>query len=361
MDETLKSEKELGYTAQELLRTLVDNQASDLHLSAGSPPLLRKDRRLVPIPGKPLTPRQTKALAFSLMTDDQQKRFEKHKEVDFSFTVQGLARFRANVFIQRGSTSCAIRLISQAIMTFQELGLPPVVERLITKPNGLILVPGPTGCGKSPTLATLLDRLTRTREGHIITIEDPIEFLHQRNKCVISQREVHQDTESFASALRVSLRQDPDVVMIGEMRDLETIQTALTVAETGHLTLTTLHTNSAARTINRIIDVFPAEQKSIIRVQLSLVIEGVISQILVPRKKGGMVVACEVLVATPAVRALIRENKVYQLPGIMEISRQFGMQSLNDSLAELVNEGEVTREDALLRSPDPEQLHKILK
>ena len=361
MDENSKSDQELKYTAQELLQTLVNNEASDLHLSAGAPPLLRKDRRLVPIPGEPLSPRQTKALAFSIMTDDQQKRFEKHKEVDFSFTAQGLARFRANVFIQRGSTSCAIRLIPKEVRTFQELGLPPVVEHLINKPNGLILVTGPTGCGKSTTLATLLDQINRTREGHIITIEDPIEYLHQRNKCIISQREVHQDTESFASALRVSLRQDPDVVMIGEMRDLETIQTALTVAETGHLTLTTLHTNSAARTINRIIDVFPPEQKSIIRVQLSLVLEGVISQVLVPRKQGGMALACEVMVATPAVRSLIRENKVYQLPGIMEISRQFGMQSLDDSLAELVNEGKITQEDALLRSPDPEELLRALK
>jgi twitching motility protein PilT len=294
------------------------------------------------------------------MTDEQRKRFEAHKEVDFAFAVEGLARFRANVFMQRGNTSCAVRHIPDDIKSIAELGMPPVVEQMIRKPNGLILVTGPTGSGKSTTLASLVDRINKTRRGHIITIEDPIEYIHERRKCIVSQREVQQDTESFASALRVSLRQDPDVVMIGEMRDLETIQTALTVAETGHLTLTTLHTNSAPRTINRIIDVFPPEQKDVIRAQLALVLEGIISQILLPRKGGGMALACEILVATPAVRALIRENKVYQIPGIMELSKQFGMQTLNESLAALVNGDIVTRESAVHQSPDPEELNKLL-
>jgi twitching motility protein PilT len=350
-------------SVRDLLKDMKSRGASDLHLSVGAPPMFRVNGRLIPTPGKNLTPRQTMDLAYGLMNEDQRKRFEKCREVDFSFNLEGFGRFRANVFVQSGSTSCAIRLIPQELRALSELGLPPVVEHLIHKPNGLILVTGPTGSGKSTTLAAMVDGINRVREGHVITIEDPIEYIHVRKKCIISQREVHQDTESFASALRVSLRQDPDAVMIGEMRDLETIQTALTVAETGHLTLTTLHTNSAARTINRIIDVFPAEQKSVIRVQLSLVLEGIISQVLLPKlNAAGMVLACEVLVATPAVRAMIRENKVYQIPGIMELSQQrTGMQTLNDSLAGLVNGKLVRREDALQQSPDPEQLRKLFK
>lgn len=347
-------------SVQGLLKEMTNRGASDLHLSAGAPPMYRINGRLLPTPGEHLTPRQAMDLAYALMNEDQRKRFEKRREVDFSFDLKGCGRFRANVFIQRGSTSCAIRLIPQELRTLSELGLPPVVEHLIQKPNGLILVTGPTGSGKSTTLASMVDGINRTREGHVITIEDPIEFIHVRKKCIISQREVHQDTESFASALRVSLRQDPDAVMIGEMRDLETIQTALTVAETGHLTLASLHTNSAARTINRIIDVFPAEQKSVIRMQLSLVLEGIVSQVLLPGLNSpSMVLASEILVATPAVRAMIRENKVYQIPGIMELSqKRTGMQTLNDSLAGLVNGKLVSREDALQQSPDPEQLRK---
>jgi len=356
-----RSKIDLSYTAQDLLKEMKSSRASDLHISAGAPPLFRRDGLLKPSPRDPLHPHQTAALAYSLMSEEHRKRFEKHQEVDFSFTVEGVARFRANVFVQRGCTSCAVRLIPEHIKTLPELGLPPVVKRLIRKPNGLILVTGPTGSGKSTTLAAMLNRINQTREGHIITIEDPIEYVHERKKCIVSQREVHQDTESFTAALRVCLRQDPDVVMIGEMRDLETIQTALTVAETGHLTLATLHTNSAARTINRIIDVFPSEQKSVIRVQLSQVLEGIVSQVLLPSLKGGMVLACEVLVATPAVRALIRENKVYQLPGIMELSQQYGMQTLQDSLHQLVNQKLVSPGDALNQSTDPEQLGKLIK
>ncbi len=361
MDKPDQNRSGLSFTMRELLKEMVSLSASDLHLSVGAPPLFRVNRRLVPRPGQDLNPRQTLDLSYCIMSDEQRRRFELHKEVDFSFTVQDLARFRANVFVQSGNTSCAVRMIPQAIKTISELGLPLIVEQLIQKPNGLILVTGPTGSGKSTTLAAMLERINLTREGHIITIEDPIEYVHERKKCIFSQRQVHQDTESFASALRVSLRQDPDVVMIGEMRDLETIQTALTVAETGHLTLATLHTNSATRTINRIIDVFPPEQKSVIRMQLSLVIEGIISQILIPRQGGGMALACEVMLATPAVRALIRENKVYQLPGIMELSRQYGMQGLNDSLAGLVNASLITRDSAFQQSPDPEQLEKLFK
>lgn len=351
--------KAIKATLQGLLQGMLKERASDLHLTVGAPPLFRIDGKLKARGQKALTATDTLKLAYSVMNDEQRKRFEKHHEVDFAFTVEDVARFRANIFIQRGYTSCAFRLIPDAMRSFEELGLPAVVERLVERPNGLILVTGPTGSGKSTTLAAMVDKINRSRECHIITIEDPIEFIHTRKKAIISQREVYQDTASFASALKVAVRQDPDVVLVGEMRDYETVQTALTVAETGHLTLATLHTNSAPRTINRIIDIFPAEYKSAIRSQLSMVLEGVISQVLLPRIGGGMVLACEVLVATPAVRALIREDKVYQIPGIMEISQQFGMRSLNDSLSSLVKEKSVTREAALNQSPDPEQLQKL--
>jgi twitching motility protein PilT len=356
-----KDEKGLSFSMEGLLQKLVGEEATDLHISAGSPPMLRKDGSLRPAGREDLGPSQTLDLVHSIMNTREIKRFEAVKEIDFSFQVAGLGRFRANAFVQRGSASCAIRRIPDNIRTFEALGLPPVVHDLIRKPNGLILVTGPTGSGKSTTLASMVDQINSRREGHILTIEDPIEFVHRRKKCVISQREVYHDTESFASALKVALRQDPDVVFIGEMRDLETIQTALTIAETGHLTLTTLHTNSAPRTINRIIDVFPKEQKSIIRSQLSLVIEGIISQLLLPRVGGGLVLACEVLVATPAVRAMIREDKVFQIPGIMEIGGKYGMQCLNAELFRLVGERLITTETALGHSPDPEQLQKELK
>jgi twitching motility protein PilT len=345
---------------QELLKQMMDINASDLHLTAGVPPLYRIDGKLQPIAADKLTPDNVLKLAYSVMNEQQKKNFEQKKEVDFSFGVQNLARFRANVFLQRGCVAAAIRQIPFKLRSLQELGLPPIVEKLSEKPNGLVLVTGPTGSGKSTTLAAMIDKINQTKEGHILTVEDPIEFVHQHKKCIINQREVHQDTDSFASALRVALRQDPDYVLIGEMRDLETIQAALTIAETGHLTFATLHTNSAAQTVNRIIDVFPAEMKSTVRAQLSMVLEGIISQSLIPRIGGGRVLACEIMIATTAVRSMIRDDKVHQLQGVIEIGQQHGMQTMNSTLAKLFQKRQISMSDALGRSPDPAALQKLL-
>ncbi len=345
---------------QELLKQVLDMKASDLHLTAGAPPLYRVDGKLVPKGVEKLTPDHVLKLAYSVMNEQQKKMFEQKKEVDFSFGVQNLCRFRANVFMQRGCTAAAIRQIPYQVHTLEELGLPVIATKLLDKPNGLLLVTGPTGSGKSTTLAAMINKINTEREGHILTVEDPIEFVHPHKNCVINQREVHQDTDSFSSALRVALRQDPDFVLIGEMRDLETIRAALTIAETGHLTFGTLHTNSAAQTITRIIDVFPAEEKGTVRAQLSMVLEAVISQTLLPRIGGGRVMACEILVATPAVRALIRDDKVHQLQGIIEIGQQFGMQTMNASLAKLYKSRQVSMKDVLGRSNDPASLQKLL-
>ena len=272
--------------------------------------------------------------------------------------VQNLSRFRANVFLQRGCCAAAIRQIPYIIDSLEELGLPPIVGKLTERPNGLVLVTGPTGSGKSTTLAAMVDKVNTEREGHILTVEDPIEFVHKHKKCIVNQREVYQDTDSFASALRVALRQDPDVVLVGEMRDLETIQATLSIAETGHLTLATLHTNSAAQTVNRIIDVFPSEQKATIRAQLSMVLEGIVSQALIPRIGGGRVLAAEVMIATTAVRALIRDEKVHQLQGIIEIGQKFGMQTMNAELLRLFEQKKISKRDALGRSTEPDQLSR---
>ena len=339
----------------ELLKQMLDIRASDLHLTAGSAPLFRIDGKLGPIGVEKLAPDQVLKLAYSVMNEQQRKSFEQTKEVDFSFGVQNLSRFRANVYLQRGCAACAFRQIPYVIAKLEELGLPLIVSKLTEKPNGLVLVTGPTGSGKSTTLAAMVDKINNEREGHILTIEDPIEFVHQNRKCMINQREVHQDTDSFASALRVSLRQDPDVVLVGEMRDLETISAALSIAETGHLTLATLHTNSAAKSVNRIIDVFPSDQKATIRAQLSMVLEGIVSQTLVPRIGGGRVMACEVMIATMAVRSLIRDDKVHQLQGIIEIGQKFGMQTMNQSLYDLYTRGLNTLEEALGNSTNPDE------
>lgn len=347
-------------TIQELLKKTNEINASDLHLTAGSPPLFRVDGKLKPNTSEKLTPDQVQKLAYNIMSEQQRKRFEQNKEVDFSFSVQNIGRFRANVFLQRGCTSCALRQIRPAITEMSQLGLPPIVEQLLKKPNGLILVTGPTGSGKSTTLAAMIDRINTEQEGHILTIEDPIEFVHSHKNCIVNQREVHHDTDSFSKALRVALRQDPDFVLIGEMRDLETIQAALSIAETGHLTLGTLHTNSAPKSINRIIDVFPPEQKDTIRAQLSMVLEAVISQTLIPRIGGGRVLACEIMVGTPAVRSMIRDDKVHQLQGIIEIGQQQGMQTLNADLIRLYTTRQITKKDVLSRSPNPEELEKKL-
>jgi len=344
----------------DLLKKMVDIRASDLHLTANSPPLYRVDGRLVPVMSERLAGDEVMKLAYTIMSEQQRKNFEQNKEVDFAIGVQNMGRFRVNVFLQRGNCTAAIRLIPHLIRPIEELGLPPVVKQLTERPNGLVLVTGPTGSGKSTTLASMIDKINSEREGHILTVEDPIEFVHNHKKSIINQREVHQDTKSFAAALRVALRQDPDVVLIGEMRDLETIQAALSIAETGHLTLATLHTNSAAQTINRIIDVFPAEMKETVRTQLSMVLEGIISQSLIPRVGGGRVMACEIMVATMAVRSMIREDKIHQLQGVIEISQQFGMQTMNSQLASLFQRRLITKKDAFGRSPEPESLRKLI-
>lgn len=347
-------------TIQELLAKAVELKASDLHVTAGSPPLLRISGDLKPVTNEKVTAEQSQRLAYNIMTEQQRKILEQNKEVDFSFGVANLGRFRANVFLQRGCVTSALRQIPQVINTIDELGLPKVVKGLTEKPNGLVLVTGPTGSGKSTTLAAMINEVNMTREGHILTIEDPIEFVHQHKKCIVNQREVQHDTDSFGNALRVALRQDPDVVLIGEMRDLETITAALTIAETGHLTFGTLHTNSAAKSINRIIDVFPADQKETVRAQLSMVLEGVISQTLIPKIGGGRTLACEIMIANSAVRSMIRDDKVHQLQGIIEIGQQFGMQTLNADLVRLVNSHQISKKDALYKSSNPEQLEKLL-
>ncbi len=347
----------------DLLKIMIEKGASDLHITTGSPPRLRVDGKLVPLDYPNLNPADTKSLCYSILTDNQKHRFEESNELDLSFGVKGLSRFRGNVFMQRGAVAGAFRTIPFEIRTFTELGLPEIVNELVKKPRGLILVTGATGSGKSTTLATMVDRINSERYDHIITIEDPIEYLHGHKKCLINQREVNADTISFRNALRYVLRQDPDVVLIGEMRDLETIEAALTVAETGHLTLATLHTNSAVQTINRVIDVFPPHQQEQIRVQLSFVLEGIIAQQLIPKKTGkGRVLAVELLVPNTAIRNLIREDKIHQIYSMMQTGQaKFGMQTMNQSLIELYSKGFLSYEDAIGRSPVPEELITMLQ
>lgn len=350
-------------TLYDLLKQMIDSRASDLHITTGTPPRLRVDGKLIAMDHPSLTPSDTKALCYSILTDAQKHRFEEHNELDLSFGIKGLSRFRANIFMQRGAVAGAFRTIPFNIMTFNQLGLPEVVNDLVKKPRGLILVTGPTGSGKSTTLAAMIDRINEERYNHIITVEDPIEYLHGHKKCLINQREVNADTASFKAALKYVLRQDPDVVLIGEMRDLETIEAALTVSETGHLTLATLHTNSAVQTINRIIDVFPSHQQEQIRVQLSFVLEGILSQQLLPKKTGaGRCLAIEILVPNPAIRNLIREDKVHQLYSIMQTGQaKSGMQTMNQSLFELYIKGTISYEEAMGRSMVPEELLTMIQ
>ena len=347
----------------DLLKIMIEKGASDLHLTTASPPRLRVDGKLVPLDHPPLTPVETKSLCYSILTDAQKHKFEEHSELDLSFGVKGLSRFRGNVFMQRGAVAGAFRTIPFEIRTFKDLGLPEVMNELVKKPRGLILCTGPTGSGKSTTLAAMIDRINSERYEHIITVEDPIEYLHGHKKCLINQREVNADTASFKDALKYVLRQDPDVVLIGEMRDLETIEAALTVSETGHLTLATLHTNSAVQTINRIIDVFPAHQQEQIRVQLSFVLEGVLSQQLIAKRSGkGRVLAVELLIPNPAIRNLIREDKVHQIYSTMQTGQtKFGMQTMNQSLIELYTKGHISYEDAIGRSPVPDEIIVMLQ
>jgi twitching motility protein PilT len=348
-------------TLPELLQQMVSMQGSDLHITTNTPPTVRVHGKLTRLDQPSLGPADTKQLAYSVLTDAQKKRFEETLELDFSFGLKGLARFRCNMFNQRGSVGAVYRLIPEEIKGFQELALPQVLATLADRPRGLVLVTGPTGSGKSTTLAAMLDKVNRERYEHILTIEDPIEFVHKHKNCLVNQREVHSDTNSFSMALRAALREDPDVVLIGEMRDLETVESALKIAETGHLTFGTLHTNSAVQTINRIIDIFPSGQQGQIRTQLSLVIEGIVCQTLLPKIGGGRVVALEIMIPTPAIRNLIREDKVHQIYSSMQTGQEkVGMQTMNQSLATLYQKKQVTLEHVLEKSSNRDELQDLI-
>ncbi|MBU5636478.1 type IV pilus twitching motility protein PilT [Geomonas sp. Red69] len=346
----------------QMLKELVERGGSDLHITTNTSPQIRIDGKLTPMDVPPLTAIETKQLCYSILTDAQKHRFEEENELDLSFGVKGLSRFRGNIFVQRGAVAGVFRVIPYKILTFEELGLPPVVNLLCDKPRGLILVTGPTGSGKSTTLASMIDHINVNRHDHIVTVEDPIEYLHPHKGCIVNQREVGADTKSFKHALKYVLRQDPDVVLIGELRDLETIEAALTLAETGHLCFATLHTNSCAQTINRIIDVFPPYQQTQVRTQLSFVLEGVMSQTLIPRATGsGRALALEVMVPNPAIRNLIREDKVHQIYSQMQVGQEkFGMQTMNQCLMSLLSRRLITVDDALGRSSEPDELKQML-
>jgi twitching motility protein PilT len=345
-----------------LLEEMIAKDASDLHLTTGVRPKLRVDGELVDADvDVVLGPKDTLALAYSVLTEAQKKRFEQEDELDFSFGIQNLARFRGNVFKQRGCIAMAIRMIPFSVKSFDELKLPPICAKLAERPRGLVLVTGPTGSGKSTTLAAMIDKINKERTGHIITVEDPIEFIHRHQNCIVNQREVGTDTPSFASALKYALREDPDVILVGEMRDLETIASALTIAETGHLALATLHTNSAPEAINRIIDVFPSNQQSQVRAQLAFVLEGVITQTLLPRLKGkGRVMVAEVMVSTPAIRAVIRDDKVHQIYSLMQAGKKHGMQTMNDSLYQAYMSRAVAKEDCVRVSPNASEFLRAI-
>jgi len=349
-------------TLPELLKTLVENEGSDLHIATNTPPQIRVHGHLRRLDSADLQPADTKQLVYSVLTDAQKKRFEESNELDFSFGIRGLARFRCNVFNQRGAVGAVYRVIPEKIRSLQELSLPPVLGMLAERPRGLVLVTGPTGSGKSTTLAAILDKINQERHDHILTIEDPIEYIHQHKSCLVNQREVHSDTNSFSNALRAALREDPDIVLIGEMRDLETVEAALKIAETGHLTFGTLHTNSAAQTINRIIDIFPANQQAQIRTQLSLVLEGIVCQALLPRHDGkGRVCSLEILVPTPAIRNLIRDDKIHQIYGAMQTGQEkLGMQTANQSLASLYMRRLISLEVAMGSSANRDELQEMI-
>lgn len=359
----MKDEKDAkDVSIQAILRLMVDKQASDLHIRAGSPPKVRLHGKLVPLKMSPLTPEDAKRLCYSVLTSAQCAKFEEERHLDLSLQMAGISRFRVNVFYQRGSVAAAFRQVPLAVPRFEDLGLPSIVRDLCDRNRGLVLVTGSTGSGKSTTLAAMIDVINAKRQEHIVTIEDPIEFFHTDQGCHVSQREIWSDVADYASALRHILRQDPDVVLIGEMRDLETIQAALQIAETGHLALSTLHTNSSIETINRIIDVFPPAQQTQVRVQLSFVLEAVISQVLIPRSNGtGRVLACEVMIANPAIRALIRENRLSQIVNQMQAGQStHRMQTMNQSFASLYRERKVNLDDILSRSSDPNDLRRMI-
>ena len=347
----------------ELLREMLDRGGSDLHLTVGVPPMLRLHGRLTPLEGEALTPAATKDMAYSVLTDHQKQKFEEAKELDLSFGLKGVGRFRANVFQQRGAVAVAIRVIPTMIPTFEALGLPKVMADLCERPRGLVLVTGPTGSGKSTTLAAMIDKINTERQEHIVTIEDPIEFVHLHKRSVVNQRELGTDTATYTAALRSVLREDPNTILIGEMRDRETIEAALTIAETGHLTFGTLHTNSAVQTITRLVDAFPPDSRPQVRTQLSFILEGIICQLLVPRAGGpGRVLVLEVLVPNPAVRNLIREDKVHQIYSVMQSGQdRHGMITMNQSLFGHYLKRQITLEEAVSRSPVPDELMQMIQ
>ena len=348
-------------TLRQLLEDMVQRKASDLHITAGVPPEFRVDGSIVPSENEVLTPETCASLAYSVLSDEQRKKFETTKELDLSFGVKGLSRFRANVYLQRGVVTMAIRQIPYEILPMEKLGLPPAVRDFTNRQKGLVLITGPTGSGKSTTLAAMLDKINGTRQSHIMTIEDPIEYIHHHKKCIVNQREIGADTNSFPQALKYVLRQDPDIILIGEMRDLETIEAALTIAETGHLVFATLHTNSTYEAVNRIVDVFPADQQKQILTQLAFTLEGVVTQQLIPRSRGGgRVLVAEVLVCTPGIKAVIREGKTHQIYSLMQAGQKFGIQTMNQALLQAVQDKHLRPEDALDRSTDRLELEGML-
>ncbi len=351
-----------GINLRVLLEEVIERGASDLHITAGERPKMRIDGEITNSNVEyVMNPKDTLQLAYSVLTENQKKRFEMEDELDFSFGIQNLARFRGNCFKQRGCVSMVIRQIPFNIKTFDDLKLPDVIRKMAERPRGLVLVTGPTGSGKSTTLAAMIDKINKERHGHIITVEDPIEFIHRHQGCIVNQREVGTDTKSFQASLKYALRQDPDVILVGEMRDLDTIQAALTISETGHLAFATLHTNSAAEAINRIIDVFPSHQQSQVRAQLAFVLEGIVTQTLLPKAKGrGRAMAAEILVVTPAVRALIRDDKIHQIYSTMQSGKKFGMQTMNDALYNLYMSREVNLDDCLRASHDQNEFLRMI-
>jgi len=352
----------MNFDFAQVLTTMVEREASDVHLTPGVPPMMRDKGRVEAIEGFPvLTPQDTRETVYSILNDAQRKRFENELQLDFAYAIPGVARFRVNCFFQRGSISAAFRLIPSKIKDLRTLGLPAVLEEFTRKPRGFVLVTGPTGSGKSTTLASMIDMINAERAEHILTIEDPIEFLHRHRRCIVNQREIGTDAVDFATALRAALREDPDVILVGEMRDLETISTALTAAETGHLVFATLHTQSTAQTVDRIIDVFPAHQQSQVRMQLTIALQGIVTQQLIPTADGnGRVVACEVLVPTPAIRNLIREGKTHQIYSSLQTSGNVGMQTMDSHLAQLVRMGKISQAMAEQRASMPDELRRLL-
>jgi twitching motility protein PilT len=348
-------------TLRELLDIMVKRRASDLHLTVGATPILRIDGKLVKTEFDILTPEVTKKLAYSIMNERQRQKFEENSELDLSFGVEQLSRFRCNVFLQRGNVAVALRQIPFKVMGFDELGVPEVIVKMGELPRGLVLVTGPTGSGKSTTLAALIDKINTERNLHIITVEDPIEYLHRHKNCIVNQREIFSDTKSFSTSLKYALRQDPDVVLIGEMRDLETMEAALTISETGHLAFATLHTNSTAEAINRIVDVFPTNQQEQVKIQLSFVLQGIVTQQLIPKIGGGRILAMEILIATPAVRACIRDDKIHQIYSLIQAGAKYGMKTMNQSLYELYSKKKITYNDAFSHSSNLQEFEEMVK